>query len=330
MRVAVVFGGDSSERDVSVASARQVIGALRSRGHEVYAFDTACGKLDPAAERERLGAEIPRSPPAQQAGGALLPGLRAQARALVGADVVFLALHGGAGEDGRVQALLELNGLRYTGSGPLACALAMDKDVAKRLMRDAGVPTPDWLMAPVAVDEVARRLGYPVIVKPNQEGSTVGLSLANGPAELEAAVATALAFGPEVVIERFVPGRELTVGVLGDTALAVGEIFPAAGGTIFDYVAKYQVGGAREQFPAELPEPIVREAQALAVAAHRALKLRAYSRADFRLDPEGRLWCLEVNTLPGMTAGSLLPQSAAAAGIPFPMLCERICAAAFD
>src|SRR5690606_17186672 len=149
-----------------------------------------------------------------------------------GADVVFLALHGGSGEDGRVQALLELNGLRYTGSGPLGCALAMDKDVAKRLMRAAGVPTPDWVMAPASGEEIERRLGYPVIVKPNQDGSTVGLSPVHGSAELEAAIAVAARFGPEVMIERYVPGRELTVGILDDAALAVGEIEPVGDGTI--------------------------------------------------------------------------------------------------
>jgi D-alanine-D-alanine ligase len=204
----------------------------------------------------------------------------------------------------------------------------MDKDVAKRLMRAAGVPTPDWLMAPIAEDDVAARLGYPVIVKPNQEGSTVGLSFVGGPAELQPALEVAARFGPEVLVERFVPGRELTVDILGEESLAVGEIVPEGGGSIFDYAAKYQAGGAREQFPADLPASITREAQTLALVAHRALKLRAYSRADFRLDAEGRLWCLEVNTLPGMTAGSLLPQSAAAVGIPFALLCERICEAA--
>jgi D-alanine-D-alanine ligase len=331
MRIAVVFGGDSSERDVSIASARQVIGALRSVGHEVVAFDTATGLLDAAQEQQRLSALIERIPP--KLGGAGTRGLPALVQpppALATCDVVFLAVHGGAGEDGTVQTLLELGGLRYTGSGPLGSALAMDKDISKRLLRAAGVPTPDWLMVPADAGEVYERLGYPMIVKPNREGSTVGLSLVERPEDLAPAIAAAAVFGPEVMLERYVSGRELTVGVLDNVPLAVGEIIPGGGRPIFDYAAKYQSGGARELFPADLPEACTRELQALALAAHRALKLRAYSRADFRMDADGGLWCLEVNTLPGLTAGSLLPQSAAAAGIAFPDLCERICRAALD
>jgi D-alanine-D-alanine ligase len=327
VRIAVLFGGDSSERDVSVASARQVVGALRALGHEVLAVETSRGVLSQADEQARLGMAIDRAPPQARP---LLPGVPAllqQAPELRHVDLVFLALHGGTGEDGTVQTLLELAGLRYTGSGPLGSALAMDKDITKRLLRVAGVPTPDWRMAPVTDDEVQAALGFPVIVKPNREGSTVGLSLVPNPAGLAAATALAARFGSEVMLERYVPGRELTVGILDDAPLAVGEIIPRTG-AIFDYAAKYQQGGAQELFPAKLPAELAQRAQALALSAHRALKLRGYSRADFRLDPWGGLWCLEVNTLPGLTAGSLLPQSAGAAGIPFTELCERICRAA--
>jgi D-alanine-D-alanine ligase len=233
-------------------------------------------------------------------------------------------MHGGSGEDGTVQALLDLAGIAYTGSGKLGSALGWDKDVAKRLFLAAGVPTPDWLMAPVSPDVVAKRLGYPLIVKPNGQGSTVGLTLVKTPAELNSAIELAAGFDSEVMIERYIAGRELTVGILEDQALAVGEIIPRTG-PIFDYAAKYQAGGAEEIFPADLTAEQTARAQDLALRVHRSLKLDTYSRVDFRMDEQGDLWCLEVNTLPGLTAASLLPRAAAAVGIGFPELCERIC-----
>jgi D-alanine-D-alanine ligase len=243
-------------------------------------------------------------------------------------DVIFLALHGGAGEGGTLQALLDLVGLPYTGSGPLASAMAMDKDVAKRLFRDAGVPTPDWLMAPAPLEEVASRLGFPVVVKPSKQGSSVGLTVVRRPEEYEAAVALAFRYDDEVMIERFIPGREVTVPVLGSAALPVGEIIPQK--EIFDYECKYQPGMAEEIFPADLTDAQARAVQDLALRAHRALKLSNYSRIDFRLDAEGRFWCLEANTLPGMTANSLYPRGARAAGIAFPEVCEQICRLALE
>ncbi len=179
--------------------------------------------------------------------------------------------------------------------------------------------TVDELADAIAKDEIDT-----VIVKPSQQGSTVGLSKVNRAEDLQPAIELALRYDREVMIERFVAGRELTVGVLGDQPLAVGEIVLGQSG-VFDYTSKYQPKGAVEVFPAEVSAEIAEEARRLALAAHRALKLDGYSRADFRLDAEGRLWCLEVNTLPGMTATSLLPQSAAAMGIDFDELCERIC-----
>jgi D-alanine-D-alanine ligase len=243
-----------------------------------------------------------------------------------GVDVVFLALHGGTGEDGHVQAVLDLAGLAYTGSNHTASAAAMDKDLSKRLFRAAGVPTADWLMAPARESDVAGELGWPVVVKANKQGSSVGLSIVRRGEDLAGAVELAGRFDDEVMIERFVPGRELTVGILAGEPLPVGEIVTP--GEIFDYQAKYQQGGAREIFPAELPAAAAAALQQLAVRAHDALKLGAYSRIDFRLDPQGGFWCLEANSLPGMTATSLLPQAARVAGISFPELCERICRAA--
>jgi D-alanine-D-alanine ligase len=329
MKVAVLFGGTSEERDVSIASAAQVIPALRSRGHEVTAIDTATGRLQREAEQKLLASGVGPEPPSSSK----LAGMRESALALTSraadmrdVDVVFLALHGGTGEDGHVQAVLDLAGLAYTGSNHTASAAAMDKDLSKRLFRAAGVPTADWLMAPASERDVAERLGWPVVVKANKQGSSVGLSIVRRGEDLQAAVELAGRFDDEVMIERFVPGRELTVGILGGEPLPVGEIVTP--GEIFDYQAKYQQGGAREIFPAELPAATAAALQQLAVRAHEALKLGAYSRIDFRLDPQGGFWCLEANSLPGMTATSLLPQAARVAGIGFPELCERICRAA--
>ncbi len=328
MKIAVLFGGMSEERDVSIASAAQVIPALRSLGHEVVAVDTATGRVSGPAEQRLLTSGIGPQPPS----GSALAGIKRAAPALVaeaadmqGVDVVFLALHGGAGEDGRIQAVLDLAGLPYTGSNHIASATAMDKDLSKRLFRAAGVPTADWRMAPVAAQEVAA-LGWPVVVKPNKQGSTVGLSVVRSPDALSAAVTLAQRYDDEVMVERFIPGRELTVGVLEGHALPIGEII--APGEVFDYQAKYQSGGAREIFPADLSPDISSRVQELALRAHAALKLGAYSRIDFRMDGRGAIWCLEANTLPGMTAASLLPQAARAAGIGFPELVERICKSA--
>lgn len=325
MNIAVLFGGSSTERDVSAASAAHVIAGLRSSGHAVVAVDDSRGVLAEREEHALLTGRIDALPPDRATGSGLLSVL---ARGELGSvDLVFLALHGGVGENGTVQAVLDLAGVPYTGSGRLGSVLGMDKAVSKQLFRGAGVPTAQWLTAPATAHEVADTLGFPVIVKPNAEGSTVGLTFVENPDGLQPAIDVAGAFDDTVLIERFVAGREVTVGILDDEPLAVGEIIPAQG-QIFDYQSKYQSGGAAEIFPAALDPEQTERVQVLGLAAHRALRLESYSRADFRLDADGKLWCLEVNTLPGLTAGSLLPRSAAANGMPFPELCERICAAA--
>jgi len=313
------------ERDVSVASAAQVVRALRSRGHEVVAVDAERGPLSARDEAATLGRQVDRKPP-QATRGSGLPRVIA---GLTGKDfdVVFLALHGGSGEDGTVQALLDVHGLRYTGSGRLGSSLAWNKGISKQLFALAQVPTPAWRLAPADPKSVERQIGFPVIVKPSGQGSTVGLSRVDDADGLGAAIEIASRFDSEVLIERYIAGRELTVGVLGDKPLAVGEIIPASG-DIFDYESKYQPGGATEIFPADISADTTKQAQMLALVAHSALHLSHYSRADFRLDSNGGLWCLEVNTLPGLAPTSLLPQSAAAVGIPFDELCERICLAA--
>ncbi len=327
MRVTVLTGGTSSERDVALASAVQVVAALRSKGHEVAVLDTARGYIPEEDEASLLHGTVGVAPPSieQLHGlerGLLLSGLGNLA-VVQKAEVLFLALHGGRGEDGTVQTLLEMVGVPYTGSGRLGSGMAMDKDISKRLFRMAGVPTADWVMAPADRALVGRDFGWPVVVKPSKQGSTVGLTVVKEPGDYEDAVSLARRYDDEVMIERFVPGRELTVGVLERQALAVGEIIPRH--EIFDYECKYTPGMSQEIFPADLPASLTAECGRLGLLAHETLKLRGYSRVDFRLTAGGELFCLEVNTLPGLTATSLLPQSARAVGIEFPDLCERIC-----
>ncbi len=326
VKIAVLFGGTSEERDVSIASAAQIIPALRHLGHQVFAVDTATGRLGFEQEQRLLSATVAAAPPSATE----IAGVRGRAMALSpgtadfrDADVVFIALHGGAGEDGRVQSVLDLAGVAYTGSNHIASAAAMDKELSKRLFRSVGVPTPDWMMSPAASETVGAALGWPVIVKPNKQGSTVGLSVVREAAALQQAIDRASQFDDEVMLERFVPGREFTVGILEGVALPAGEIMPP--GEVFDYESKYQAGGAREVFPADLPAKESALIQDYARHVHGVLKLGAYSRIDFRCDAAGGFWCLEANSLPGMTATSLLPQAAKAAGIEFPELLDRIC-----
>ena len=318
------MGGRSAEREVSLDSGVQVARALREAGHEVTAVDTSRGALEEAEEREILERGVGTTPPQPRGrrrgdGRELLE--LASLPAVAESEVTFPVLHGGTGEDGTVQAVLELAGIRYAGSGPLGCGLAMDKDVSKRLFRHAGIPTADWCLAPVEPEEAAR-LGYPLVVKPAAGGSTLGLTVVRAEEGLSEAVEVAGRFDDEVMAEAFVRGREITVGVVGEEALPVGEIIPEH--DIFDYECKYQPELARELFPADLPEAQAARARELALRVHRALKLSGFSRVDFILDGDGEPWCLEANALPGMTSNSLLPKAAAAAGIAFPELCDRI------
>jgi D-alanine-D-alanine ligase len=332
------MGGTSSERDVSLASGLRIAEALRSRGHTVRSIDTAKGELSVADEQrllsERVVKQLPPSP-------SELARMNAESLADTAArlpkrgecDVAFLALHGGRGEDGTIQALLDLAGVPYTGSGHLPSALAMDKDLSKHLFQAHQVGTADWIMAtdpsaPPSADTVERTLGWPVIVKPSKQGSTVGLSIVKRSSELDAAITEAFEHDDEVMIEQFIAGRELTVGILGGEALPVGEIIPKH--EIYDYECKYTAGMAEEIFPAPLSAEQTAAVQAQAQRAFAALKLGGCARVDFRMSSTGEFFCLEANTLPGMTATSLIPQAAAAAGIQFPDLCERIAQLAAD
>jgi D-alanine-D-alanine ligase len=326
MKITVLMGGTSSERNVSLASGIRIVLALRQAGHRVIALDPARGVISDDEERELSNGQVGTEPPSLEslskfAEGTFLPNLTSM-KEVKDADVAFLALHGGQGEDGTIQALLDMAHVKYTGSGHLSSALAMDKDLSKKLFRAAHVKTADWLMAPVTVEQVEGILGLPVVVKPSKQGSTVGLSLVKKREDLATAIAEASKYDDEVMIERFVPGRELTVGVLGDLALPVGEILPKH--EIYDYECKYTAGMAVEEFPAKLSREATERVQQQALAAFKGLKLRGYSRIDFRMTEAGEFYCLEANTLPGMTELSLIPQGAAAIGIKFPELCERI------
>lgn len=332
MRITVLTGGATVERTVAFAGAAQVVAALRGRGHAVQVVDIATGPLTEEVERRLLRTEVGTALPDVtnliEGERRMLSGELARLDVVRTADVLFLVVHGGAGEGGLLQAALEVIGTPYTGSGPLGSALAVDKDLSKRLFRAAGVTVPEWCMASPDLDPavVDRRIGWPAIVKPSKQGSTVGLTLVKRAADLPRAIAEARRWDDEVMIERFIPGRELTVGVLGTEALPPGEIIPKH--ELFDYECKYTPGMSEEIFPAAIDGALARNLQEQAVRAHQAIKLSGYSRIDFRVTNTGDIFCLEANNLPGLTRTSLYPQAARAAGIDYPEMCERICSLA--
>jgi D-alanine-D-alanine ligase len=325
MKIAVLMGGESAEREVSLASGLAIVQALRERGHEATAIDTTRGPIARDDEYTLLPEGVHATPPEDLA-ECLDPAELATMAELNTADVAFLALHGGIGENGVLQAVLDLLRVPYTGSGPLGSAIAMDKDVTKRLLRDAEIPTLPWRVARAPefrydADTIDDVVGYPCVVKPSKQGSSVGLTVVSEPEDLERAVQHAAQFDSEVMIERYAKGRELTVGIVGEQALPPVEIRPKKG--LYDYEAKYTAGMTEYLCPAPVDKEIVAQMHAYALRTFRVLKLRGYARVDFILSRE-QLYCLEANTLPGMTATSLLPKAAAAAGIEFPELCERI------
>lgn len=339
INVAVLLGGDSAERDVSIDSGRAIARALAARGREVVVLDPVISSDPlPFTDLEALG-DVGRRPPDLEEIGSLDPRallLAAEKARSAGCRVVFLALHGGKGENGFVQALLEMAGMAYTGSGVIASAVCMNKDISKRLFRDAGLPTPRWLYveldstlssdAPDIVERVSADLGFPAVVKPNDQGSSVGFSYLSGPDDVPAALERVRGYAKNLLFESFIPGREITVGILDGEPLPILEIFPEGG--FYDYERKYTGGTSEYRVPAELDDESAERIRQLSRKAFETLRCRDYGRVDLRLSPEGMPFILEVNTLPGMTATSLVPKAAKSVGIEFEDLVERILAAA--
>ncbi len=334
MKITVLLGGDSPEREVSISSGLGIIEALRSLGHKVTAIDPALS-MDDQGEPEQVS--IGDAPPDE------VSPLDRDKRfewlvsdAILSADVVFIALHGGAGEDGTLQAQLESAGVRYTGTGIMGSALAMNKDRAKALFDQAGVQTAPHLLTVSGGDIETRRvldtiesgIGFPAIIKPNCQGSSVGFSFVPTPDKLGPALEKAARYGKELLVERFVPGREMTVAILDGVALPVVEIIPFSG--FYDYRSKYTKGTSRYEVPAKIDDKTADRLRREGLLAYNALGCRDYARADFRMTDDGEPYCLEVNTLPGMTGLSLVPMAAGEAGISFGQLVEKICLLALD
>ena len=340
MKIVVLAGGLSTERAVSLVTGTSVCRALRENGHRASLVDLFLGLEEVPGDLDSLfdaedglcpDVKIDTQAPDLEA---VRKSRKDQSPRLFGpnvldlcqaADIVFLGLHGQDGEDGRVQATFDLLGVPYTGGGYLASGLAMDKAMTKRRMDSAGIPTPKWQLldyTPADVDRLAAELPMPCVVKTTGGGSSLGVFLPEDRTALREALLQVLRFNGRVLVEERIFGRELTVGVLGDRALPAVEILPAE--KDFDYAAKYQNGGAREICPAPITEGQQEEMGALALKLHRTLGLEVYSRTDFILDKEGRPWCLEVNSLPGMTSASLVPKEAAAIGMSYNQLCEEI------
>ncbi len=347
MKVVVLAGGLNPERNVSLSSGAMVCQALRNRGHQVAFVEMYLGVEGPSCSFEQLcQAPLPenlknasRQEPnleevktSRSCGGDSLFGPNVL-RLCGQADIVFLALHGSSGEDGRVQAALELLGIPYTGAGYLGSALAMDKDLTKRLVIQKGILTPSWetiRSGEESIPELAGRIELPCVVKPVNSGSSIGVFIARERAELERILRSALraSAGECCIIEQYISGREIQVGILEDRALPSIEIIPKQG--FYDYANKYQPGGAEEVCPSPIPADLEKRLGETALEVFHTLGLSVYSRADFIVTEDGRLWFLEINTLPGMTPTSLIPQEAAAAGISYGELCERIIRASLE
>ncbi|HEU4928864.1 MAG TPA: D-alanine--D-alanine ligase [Candidatus Krumholzibacteria bacterium] len=332
--VLLLAGGDSPERDVSLSSSRGIAKALRDAGHRVLVADPAQARGTPTEYDEAIfdGATIGKEPPRI---GDVAEARAAFVRLLASRsdwdfDIVFNGLHGGAGENGSLQAVLDYLGIPYTGSGAAASALAMDKQRAKIIAASAGVPVPQGLHversalgAGTLEQQVRETLGLPLVVKPNAQGSSVGLSIVHSYEELDAAARTAFAVDDSILIERYIEGREITQAIVeGAPDLPLLEIKPKSG--LYDYYHKYQAGNSEYLCPAPVEEKVAREVLNSTKRAFAALGLSVYSRLDFRLDPHGRHYLLEANTLPGMTATSLVPKAAATVGISYAELCDRI------
>ena len=336
MNIAVLAGGYSPERDVSLTSGSLIANALIDEGHNVCLADVYLG-IDGTDDAKSLFNKekkpihkVTHSVPDLDA----LKASSGNGDALIGkgiidlcraADVVFLALHGAMGENGQLQATLDSYGIKYTGSGYVGSLLAMDKDISKKMFIGAGVNTPEWMYISakqVDIDEIEQRIGYPCVVKPCCCGSSVGISIPENRAELENALKEAEKYEDSILIEKKISGREFTVGILDGEVLPAVEIIPTEG--FYDYTNKYQAGKTVELCPAPIDDALMSILAEQTKLAFDALRLSGYSRFDYIVDKDGKPWCLEANTLPGMTPTSLLPQMAAAVGITYGKLCCKI------
>lgn len=336
MKVAVLAGGTSSEREVSLISGKGIYEALKSKGHKAVLLDVYLGvdydasKLDGIFDDTRdwgagVSAIAEKSPDLKE-----IKKLRKDGgRSFFGpnvlevcrrADVVFMALHGANGEDGKIQATFELLGIPYTGTDYLSSGICMNKLISKEIMRANGLPTPDGYY--MKINDPIKEIGYPAVVKANNGGSSVGTYIVNSLDEFKKALTDVAQYDEFVVVEKFVKGREFTCGVIDGKALPIVEIIPGEGG--YDYKNKYQPGMTKEVCPAELNAAKTKEIQETSERIFTALRLSAYARLDFMMDEDENIYCLEANTLPGMTPSSLLPQEAAQIGLDYAELCEKL------
>ena len=337
MNIAVLAGGYSPERDVSLTSGSLIANALIGEGHNVCLADVYLGikdedlnektpfnrELKPVHKVENNVPDLASLKEKSGNGEALIGrGIIELCRA---ADVVFLALHGAMGENGQLQATLDNYGIKYTGSGYVGSLLAMDKDISKKMFTGAGVRTPQWLYLKAKDGDIAlieEKIGYPCVVKPCSCGSSVGISIVDDRAGLEIALAEAGKYEDSILVEKKIEGRELTVGILDGEVLPAIEIIPTEG--FYDYKNKYQAGKTLEICPAPISDDIKSALEEQTLLAFEALRLSGYARFDYIVDENGDPWCLEANTLPGMTPTSLLPQMAAATGMTYGTLCSKI------
>lgn len=341
MKIVVLAGGLSTERDVSLASGAGICRTLREKGHDAFLMDVYLGfpydkdKLEEVFTLPNAGLEIADGIKTTEPDLEAIKASREdQSNCFLGpnvveicrlADIVFMALHGDVGENGKLQATFDLLGIRYTGPNYLGSALAMNKGITKQIFKISGVPTPiGTALHKNNKDASLESLGLklPVVVKPCCGGSSIGVYIVDTEADYKDALEKSFTYEDEVVIEPYIKGREFAVGIIDGKALPVIEIIPKSG--FFDYANKYQAGCTQEICPAPIDDAIAEKMQRATELAFKALQLDVYSRADFLLDDNGDIFCLEVNTLPGMTATSLLPQEAKAAGIEYGDLCELI------
>lgn len=341
MKIIVLAGGLSTERDVSLSSSAGICRTLLEKGHDAFLLDVFLGlpydkdKLEEVFTLPGHGLEIAKNISAEEpdieAIKASRPGDDAS---FLGpnvielcrmADITFLGLHGGEGENGKLQATFDLLGIRYTGPDSLGCAVAMDKGITKQIFLQAGISTPKGVCIHKNKNKKNLEdlgLSLPAVVKPCSGGSSIGVYIVHTIEEYEQALENSFRYEDEIVIEEYIKGREFACGIIDDKALPPIEIIPKTG--FFDYANKYQDGATEEVCPADIPEDVSERMKDLTVRAFHALKLNVYSRADFLLDADNNLYCLEMNTLPGMTAASLLPKEAKAVGIEYGDLCELI------